>query len=272
MHLHLIQSLSLSGDAAVPNDDRAGHADRLAWVIDGTTDLGPPGLVGARGGAAWLAQEADLAFAAADDAALQAILAGVARRLAARFAATRTREPVARWELPIAALLAVRLDGDTLDAAWLGDCVGLLARGERVTRFGAEEESKEAEQAHAGALAADGAGAKVRTPEVLESLRVSRERPGRRILGMEPATANSLTKRLPISAGDDLLLMTDGFASLIDVYGEFDADALIATMRREGLAALTGLLRRIEATDVACARWPRFKVSDDATALWLRVG
>lgn len=272
MHFDLIQLLSLAGDAAVPNDDRAGHADRLAWVIDGATDLGAPGLVGGRGGAAWLAMEADLALAAAPDAPLPDIIVSVADRLAVRFAQARTRAPDSRWELPIAAMLAVRIDGDMLEAAWLGDCVGLIASGRQVTRFGAQEESKEAEGAAAERLAAHGAGSKQRSPEVLASLRASRERPDRRILGVEPESAAPETTRLPLAPGDELLLMTDGFAALVDVYAECDAAALVAAAHGEGIAALAGRLRRIEAGDPACTRWPRFKMSDDATALWLRVG
>lgn len=272
MHFDLIQSLSLGGDSAVPNDDRAGHANRLAWVIDGATDLGPPGLVGARGGAAWLAMEADLALAAAADAPLATIMASTADRLATRFAQAHTRAPESRWELPIAAMLAVRIDGDMLEAAWLGDCVGLLVSGGQITRFGAQEESKEAEGAAAERLAAHGAGSKQRSPEVLDSLRASRERPNRRILGVEPESAAPETTRLPLAPGDEMLLMTDGFAALVDVYAELDALTLVAAARGEGLAALASRLRGIEAGDSACTRYPRFKISDDATALWLRVG
>lgn len=271
MHLDLIQAVSISGSAYSANDDRAGHGDRHAWVIDGATDLGEPGLVGPRGGAAWLALEADRAFAAAPDAPLEAMITAIAEQLATRFTAAQTRAPAGAWELPIAATLAVRLDGDALEAAWLGDCVGLHIRYERVRRFGAETESKEAEQAHAASLAAYHAGARVREAEVLASLRASRERPDRRILGVDPATARPFTDRLPIASGDELLLMTDGFAALMDVYAEFDAESLAATMRLEGLAAMAARLRAIEATDASCTRWPRFKVSDDATALWLRV-
>ena len=52
MHLDIVQSLSIAGDSAKANDDRAGAGHARAWVIDGATDLGDPGLVGSRGGAA----------------------------------------------------------------------------------------------------------------------------------------------------------------------------------------------------------------------------
>jgi len=65
--------------------------------------------------------------------------------------------------------------------------------------------------------------------------------------------------------------MTDGFASLVSPYGRHAADTLVATLHARGLAALALELREIERQDAACLRHPRFKPSDDATALWLRV-
>ena len=39
-----------------------------------------------------------------------------------------------------------------------------------------------------------------------------------------------------------------------------------------GLGPLAEELRGIEQDDAACLRYPRFKASDDASAIWLRVG
>jgi hypothetical protein len=46
---------------------------------------------------------------------------------------------------------------------------------------------------------------------------------------------------------------------------------LFAAAEGRGLAALAGELRSIEAADPEGVRFPRFKRSDDATALLLRV-
>lgn len=75
-----------------------------------------------------------------------------------------------------------------------------------------------------------------------------------------------------ISGGDDLILMSDGFASLVTDYGRYTAETLASAIRERGLGPLAQELRQIEQEDVACLRFPRFKVSDDATALWLKVG
>lgn len=270
MRFDLIQSLSLAGDAATANDDRAGAGDRLAWIIDGATDLGPPGLVGSRGGAAWLAMAADHALAATGDAPIESICARLFAAIEARFARARTREPEGDWEMPSAALLVAHLNDAWLDCAWLGDCGALLRRGGGVERLGPAPDR--ANEAGAAARLGSGIGArKMHSPEVLADRRAARAGRDRAVLGVDAAAsaARLRTARYPVAAGDELLLMTDGFAALVDVYGAVSESALIAATG--GLPALAARLRAIELEDAACTAYPRFKPSDDATALWLRI-
>lgn len=274
MRLDLIQSISLAGDAATPNDDRAGMVHAHGWVIDGATDLSPPGLVGTRGGAAWLSLETDAALSAAGDASVETICAGVFARIARRFEAVRTRDPVARWELPLASFLIVRVNDAGLECGWLGDCSGYLKRGDTIERLGPPHDIRDAEAARAAALSEHGLGkvATARPAPILDHLRESRGRSNKPLLGTDPEAAKAMpVLRTPCAPGDALLLMTDGFAALTDSYGAMDGPALMAAVAAEGLVPLATRLRAIEAEDADCTRFPRFKRSDDATALWLRI-
>ena len=273
MHLDLIQSLSLCGDVTTPNDDRAGSSARHAWVIDGATDLSPPGLLGAQGGAAWLAATADAAFAAGPGDDLGATCAQVFATVEARYAAQRQRAPEGAWELPRASFAAVQLVGDLLEVAWAADCAVLRATGDTVA-WCTPAPDRARESAQAAALGPGVGATKLRTPAVLADRRAARARPGQRVLGVDAGeSARAIeTERVAIAAGDDLLLMSDGMAALVDSYAAYDAAGLMAAMRSRGLAALGEKLRAIERDDAACTRYPRFKASDDATALWVRVG
>ncbi|MBX9796582.1 protein phosphatase 2C domain-containing protein [Sphingomonas sp.] len=271
MRFDVLQSLSLCGDPLTPNDDRAGAGDALAWVIDGATDLGEPGLVGTRGGAAWIAQEANAALAAAGDAGLEAVCKGLFARIARRFEAVRTRAPLGDWELPSASFLAARASEGRVDFAWAGDCTALVKRGDVVERVGPLAQGKADEAAHAASLTEHGLGLKSRPAPIIASLRATRAQPGRRVLSVDLAGVAGLgTGTVPCGYGDELLLMTDGFAALIDQFDAIDAATLMAALHREGLAGIGHRLRAIEAEDADCVRYPRFKTSDDATALWLR--
>ena len=65
--------------------------------------------------------------------------------------------------------------------------------------------------------------------------------------------------------------MTDGFSALTDRYGAYDAPGLVRAALDKGLQELGRELRAIETADAAGARHPRFKPSDDATALLMRL-
>lgn len=271
MRFDLLQSLSIAGDAHTPNDDRIGCTGRLAWVIDGATDLGPPGLVGTQGGAAWIADAANTAFAQVDDGSIDAICAHVFAQVQRRYAAAQQRDALGRWELPSAAFLAARAGPHGIELAWAADCTALIRRGEEVARIGPRVD-RDPEAASAARFAGHGLGAKQRPAEITAMLRQSRSRLPRHVLGVEPLAREDLGLAVvPAAPGDDVLLMSDGFAALVDSYAALDAEELMASLATRGLVELAFELRAIEAGDAACTRFPRFKRSDDASALWLRV-
>jgi hypothetical protein len=271
MHLNLIQSISLNGKTSVPNDDRAGCGEAHAWVIDGATDLGPPGLVGARGGAAWLAATADQAFAEASGP-LAGICAGVFDTVAARFERDRQREAIADWELPTASLAAVALEGERLACAWLEDCT-VIHRSAAGVAYLTPAPDRISERAEAEALGPGATATDLRSEAVLTDRRTARERP-RAVLSIDAVATQAAVQYVcaAVAPGDDILLMTDGFAALIETYEAYDKDSLMQALAERGLAALAAELRGIESDDAGCLRYPRFKVSDDATAIWVRVG
>jgi hypothetical protein len=271
MHLDLIQSLSIAGDSSKANDDRTGAGHAHGWVIDGATDLGEPGLLGNRGGAAWIAAEADRAFAAAASASIEQMCRIVFEQVATHFAETRTREPEL-WEIPSASFLAVAVADNVVNCGWLGDCAALLIRDGHVSRIGPQRDIRDDETDLARSVAHHGLGSVKRAAPVLDVLRTARSRPDRKVLGIDPAGAEQIYySSQPCVAGDELLLMSDGFAAITDLYRLIDQDALPGLLADGGLPDIAARLRAAEADDAECTRWPRFKQGDDATAIWLRI-
>lgn len=270
MHLDLIQSISLAGRTTVPNDDRMGSGHRHAWVIDGATDLGPPGLMGERGGAAWLATEAQRAFAGAAGT-METICAFVFDEVAAAYLRERTRDPIAAWELPRASLAAVALDSTRLTCAVINDCTA-IHRGAHGVSYLTPAPDRRSERAEAEALG-PGIGAEaVRSEAVLADRRTARQMP-KPVLSIDAGEAARVTQysHAAVAPGDDIVLMTDGFSALIETYGAYDLHTLMAGVLEHGLGGLAEDLRRIEREDAGCLRYPRFKTGDDATAVWVRV-
>jgi hypothetical protein len=76
------------------------------------------------------------------------------------------------------------------------------------------------------------------------------------------------SRRAP-PAGSLILLASDGFFALASDYARYATHELLGVAESRGLAALGRELREIETADPKGVAYPRFKTSDDATALLL---
>ncbi|MGL5113823.1 MAG: hypothetical protein ACRC7G_07940 [Beijerinckiaceae bacterium] len=274
-----LDTVSLAGNRAKPNDDAQGIAGNRVWVIDGATSLGPPLLPG-QSDAAWLAREANRLFHRhADTVETSGMIGAVIEGLKSAFAVQARAMPEFNWQAPIAAFLMLTFHADHVEAVWQGDCRALLRLGDRIVACGETAEGEAEERRFAARLGADqGGAAMLRSDSVVARLREARMAvntpSGRWLLGLAPEAAAHLeVARFPLEGPAEALLMTDGFSALELKYGRRDAAGMLADARRLGLAELGAELRRIEEIEDPDGRlWPRFKRSDDATAALVSFG
>jgi len=270
--LTLLDALSVAGDRAGQNDDAFGVAAGAAWVIDGATDLHDAPLSPRASDAAWIAETLNAwlttrSGGAGEQAAALVRAASEAARSA--FAAFADPATTARWQLPVAAMLLARETGDGLEIADLGDCRAFTG-GEA---HGGRARGKDEERQDAAAHAVGAGGARYRSDAARALLRAQRaaQNAAYGVFGIEPACAEFVrVRRIALPRGGHVLLATDGFAALVDVYEAYDAATLLEAARTRGLTALAAELRAIESADGDGARHPRWKRSDDATAVLLR--
>jgi hypothetical protein len=115
----------------------------------------------------------------------------------------------------------------------------------------------------------------LRRPEFIDALRAARNRinsGNNWLFSPDVRAASHVSRRIvKLSPGSTVLLATDGLLALVSDYGAYSADGLLAAALDKGLAALGEELRVIEAGDEGGDKFARFKKSDDATALLLRV-
>lgn len=289
--LRILDSVSHPGDPARPNEDAAGGNKFGAFVIDGATGLGGRPLLaghspGGTSDAAWLARFAKDCFeeklvAANSVPEVVRALNGCVARLVAEASAGEAVEP---WALPTASFQLVRAEADAIVTYGLGDCrLFVLGADGRVIDASAiagsavnEQEGARRAVEHAGGLAAWRSLSE--QPEVRAELRRMRARhnqPGGAVwtLGAAPdagdhVVARRMAARFPARG----LLCTDGFAALADNYRRYDGAGLVGAAAEHGLAPLLAELRAIECDEDPDGRkFPRFKVSDDATALLFEV-
>lgn len=285
--LEIIETLSLPGSPGKANEDRLGHRAHMAFAIDGATGLGGRSYMDSHGSdAAWLAAfAAEMFLAQSDnpDVSVKSIIAQLNRSARASFFEVASGEAIARYAWPSAGFAMIRVIGDRLEFSGLGDCKALLLRrdgaveihsalGDFFTAEGA------AAATHLSRLGGFSGGNLLGDANTLAGLRSAREKQntpdsGIWTLGMvEEAAEHVKTINLAASDYTLTLICTDGFSSLIDAYRTLTPKELMRAATRDGLAFLGDQIRRIEReTDPDGTRFPRFKQSDDASALLAKI-
>jgi protein phosphatase 2C-like protein len=274
--LTFVESISLAGDRAKQNDDAVGYAHQRGWVIDGATDLHDKPLSGWASDAAWIAHCANADFHANAHLDLHDMLHVAVDVAIAQFKDVAGPGPFEKWRSPIASLAMVAETALGLVGLDLGDCRVFALDADRGVHIeggpgdAGDNESKLAAQQtdkHKPLLERSD------TLEMLRRARANLNQDGAHwTFGLDPACIkHARSWRLRLRRPAHVLLMTDGFASLSDRYGAFDAGGLVQAAIDKGLQELGRELRLIENADAASDLHPRFKKSDDATALLLRL-
>jgi serine/threonine protein phosphatase PrpC len=255
----ILETISDPGHPEKPNEDACGHTDAHAWVIDGATGVADGELLAGDTDARWLAQSASGLFAEqavhfGDD------LAGLTRfaieTMREEFNKQKLREPNGRYELPSAAMSLMHCDGHQIHCANFADC--------RLVLLGDDGDMDVLGDHHIDREAAS----KSRTAKLLEAVGDD----GYWILGLDPRAVDFMrTWAIPLTQPVTGLLMSDGFASLAYDYKRLDLAELIVQAREEGLESIVDMIRQVERNDDPAKKfYPRFKGSDDATAILFR--
>jgi hypothetical protein len=84
------------------------------------------------------------------------------------------------------------------------------------------------------------------------------------------AASQATTGIIPFDGLRGIALLSDGATRIADLYHQLDWPVLMEILRDRGPGALIAQVRAVENADPAGQRWPRFKLRDDATALYWR--
>jgi serine/threonine protein phosphatase PrpC len=280
MTFALLDQLTLPGDPAKANEDFLAQGAHAALVIDGATPLGDS-LMPGPSDAAWIAQFGARRLMAhlSEDKSARKALRDALGDAETSFAALRRHPPEEMWQTPCASMMLAVPNQGEVEFLWFGDCAALVKQGDAaVTVVGETFDKRAAEAERARTIAKEkglSPASGLSRPEFIGALRTARNRinSGSTWLFSPDARAASHVSRRVIKTAPDtvLLLATDGFLALASDYGVYNADSLMEAALSKGLAALGEELRAIEAQDTGGDKFPRFKKSDDATAVLLKI-
>jgi hypothetical protein len=271
-----LDRLSLTGSRV--NEDGAGLHGRFAWIIDGATGLSDEQLTSGGSDAAWLAALLDERLAAlsvteAADMLLRQLEADV--RLA--FGEATAHVPgVSDHHTPSACLgLIEAIPGEDglleLQGRFLGDVIALVPSEHGATRW-SDERAKPFERKTLAAL-----GAKEHEPgqipeavkrQILENRARLNQQDGYWVVNpRRPWAGQELRFEAKVSPGAPIVLATDGFMRLVDVFGAYSDGELYDQLAAGKGRDLMEELRERERGDLMAGAYPRVKTHDDATFL-----
>ncbi|MGQ0533572.1 MAG: protein phosphatase 2C domain-containing protein [Caulobacteraceae bacterium] len=275
--LTYIEAISLAGDRGKQNDHTLGFQRNAAWVIDGATDFTDKPATKTASDASWLAQVANTSLHDWTYGDLREAVRDASEAAANAFSYLTRGEEIERWQLPVASLLMLTENTrGAIDGIDLGDCrVFALGADGAVQLAGGPPGSVDDEVKFAATAPDPGKPLLQRTAVIakLRQMRAAMNHEGAAwTFGLQPACADhARTWSLKLKRPAHLLLMTDGFSALADRYRVYEPAALVQAAVGVGLQELGSELRAIEAADKGGERHPRFKASDDATALLMRL-
>jgi hypothetical protein len=280
----VLDRISWPGHPDKPNEDICGVSGDWAWVIDTSIFPGTTPVVHETSDAAWLAAFADqrlssLAPGAQDGAALLRHVMEEARIAYRAVAPVERHEDFITW--PLGAMTLVQRRGNQLDSWTFGDTTAYLRQPDGTVQvIGDAPGLRDFESAKAAELmrqAGSRPTAILDEPVFLAWLGERRERQRKSgvpaaLLSLDPDAADRLRhETAPCEDGTAVLLASDGFSALVDLYRAMDAAGLMEAALTSGLEALAKLAREIETDrDPDGKLYPRFKLSDDTTAILLR--
>lgn len=257
-----------------PNEDRLGYAGRLAWVIDGATDLESDAYLPAGSDVQWLVDRVGECLAETGALGTSGGTEDLLRSLSAQI-----RDEIASFGFPagrihptcsIGLLLA---DDDRWELARIGPtCLAFgVEKVELSTGFFGRREAQAVGRAKSGGLdqEANRRGIVARRQEYIEGRLEESVFSGHPDAHLRIQSAVVDPRRT-----DYAVLCTDGFARAVVDYGLYPGwTALVRDTLEKGLASAFQLLRRYEeerAPTGTSGGSMHFKKSDDVTALMIR--
>ena len=271
-----LDRLSLPGSRV--NEDAVGLCGSFAWVIDGATGLSGEQLTSGGSDAAWLAGIiGDRLMDLSGEGDAGVVLSRLEPEVHAAFRETTEHVPsIDDHQAPSACLGLIEIQtGEGGQAAilgrFLGDVVVLVPTKQGIVRW-SDERAKPFERKTLASLGAqEHAPGSIPEPvrrQILEN-RAKLNRPdGYWVVNPIRAWAgHELRFEAHVTPGVPIVLATDGFMRLVDVFGAYSDSTLHARLAAGQGGDLMEELRDRERSDLMAGAYPRVKTHDDATFL-----
>jgi hypothetical protein len=266
----IFSGATAAGDAATENEDWAAATSDLVVMLDGATVRTE---TGCRHGAAWYTRKLGasiIAAAAVRSHPLTDVLADAIRDVAELHPECDLAHP----GTPSAAAAIVRLDGDQLRYAVLGDVTLAVETADGVQSISDQRvtQTAAAERAVADSYPIGSPEKRAALLDMKVAELAARNTPGGYwVAAADPSVVTeAITGTVPIGEVRRLAVLTDGAARYVDLFGarRLSWAGALDVMARSGPRAVIEQLRTMETRDPDGVRYRRNKRHDDATVVF----
>ena len=257
------------------NEDACGTAGSLAWIADGAGTAGPPRFHRHGTDAAWLVHHVGQFFDRTiyehdPETPLTQALGLLEAYLDLEWGARSVHDPAGG---PTCCLAVAELRGrGEADIAVLGDVVALVPCDDGQLRVFTDDRVKPFEALSLAALGEAPRGDSAMPPAARAQIQANRALMNTAqgfplVCPLAKWSKHVKRETFRLAHGTPLVLITDGFYRLVDVFGLYTDDTLYEACAAGAGKQLLAQLRAAEDADEDMSRFRRFKVHDDATLL-----
>ncbi|MBK5241699.1 hypothetical protein [Clostridium sp.] len=277
MKFSIHDSISIAGNKT--NEDIVYATDNYGWVIDGATGLNNKNFTGSLSDAYWFVNEWNnyLKENISDNSTgiKEIIIKGI-ECISNKFYHIVKLKHIDRTDLPSASIVVIRINNKKVEYFLLGDCT-LIVQNNNGKSLSIKQNLLDIldgkVKTEMAKLMVDKGMKYIEARQEINSLLVKH-----RLLKNTPngywtlefdknAVENSLCGCFDFVECKKILLMSDGFSVIFDNYNYVDKNNIISIVEKQGLEQIYNVIRFIEEEDADILKFPRFKKSDDASAI-----
>ncbi|MEG1132710.1 MAG: hypothetical protein RSD77_10370 [Romboutsia sp.] len=280
MEMRICDTLCCQGSAKY-NEDVIGINTFGAWVLDGATGLNNKNLVSNKSDANWYVNwwNAYLHKNIDKEITLKEIMNDGIKLISEEYYANTDKDKIEKLDTPSSSIAAVKFYSDKIEYFLLGDCTLHFKIGDKINII------KDRSLCYLDKLVYDEMESlpnldqlsyekiKNAVMKTIISNRLKKNTNGGYwILDFDKeAINNSLNGFIAIKDNIKLMLTSDGFSCISDRYNEIEEHELLNEIETNGVGFIYNNLRKIEEDDYLTIKFPRFKINDDSSCIYLDI-
>lgn len=280
--MKIVKNDMLSETGNVVNEDQAGMKDNVAWVIDGATGLNDEVYLPGESNASWYAKcwKKYLLEQSNSNVTISDLIINGIIQVTDWHNAINEGRKCDKLSMPTAGIGLVRWNNGKLEYFILGDCQIWIKRKSGIQVIADEELNKLDNQVIEklkGVLKQSSnveEGLKSIKSDLIKNRLKANVENGYWVLGFDTkAVEHAINGFIDISndAIIEVLILSDGFYAIVEKYGFLDKNECFEMISNSGSRDVYDKLREIENLDFKMQLYPRFKKSDDASVIYLKL-